>query len=430
MRAKENPPLVESDHALPLVQLSIAAMPGAVLDPPGKEGLTRLTARLMRRTAHGLDANRVDEQLDSLGSSLGAEVGYSSVGFSGSVLRRSLGDYIEILRGVLNHPGFAASEFERLKRQTLAEIVEHRDDDRTLARMWFRRTLFENHPYGRGVVGTSQSVASLTLDDVRGAYDQISTHGAFTIALAGDVTEAEAKQITATLLGDRQRNEEPPTPSPEEVVPQGLRLLLVDKPERTQTQILIGGLGTHAHDPDHIALCVANTVFGGTFTARLTQAVRAERGWSYGAYSYLPIDRFRQAFSMWTFPAAADAAPCIELELKMLEEWVERGVSAEELLWAKRYLVRSHVFSSDTAAKRMSLTQEEVVLKLPPAYYAKFPEWVEAVTLEEVNAAIKRRISLKDLLIVVLGSEPDVGASVRGVVPRHAKVQVVSYDAE
>src|SRR5690606_32750779 len=96
------------------------------------------------------------------------------------------------------------------------------------------------------------------------------------------------------------------------------RVVIVDKPERTQTQILIGCLGTRPSDEDHTALVVANTVFGGAFSARLMQSIRAERGWSYGAYSSLPIDRTRQAFSMWAFPKTGDCAPCVELELAML----------------------------------------------------------------------------------------------------------------
>ena len=72
-------------------------------------------------------------------------------------------------------------------------------------------------------------------------------------------------------------------PSPSRRRGPGRHLVFVDKPDRTQTQILIGGLGTSAHDADHVPLIVANAVFGGTFTSRLMQEVRSKRGWSYGA---------------------------------------------------------------------------------------------------------------------------------------------------
>src|SRR4029079_17184333 len=106
----------------------------------------------------------------------------------------------------------------------------------------------------------------------------------------------------------------------------GKRLVFVDKPERTQTQILMGEIGSHPRDSDHIPLHVATTIFGGTFTSRMMRAIRSERGWSYGASPRLPYDAQRDAFSMWTSPAAKDAAACIELQLELLGTWREKGI--------------------------------------------------------------------------------------------------------
>ena len=150
-------------------------------------------------------------------------------------------------------------------------------------------------------------------------------------------------------------------------------------------------------------------MFGGTFTARLTHEVRAKRGWSYGANSSLSYDRQRQTFSMWTFPKAEDAAPCIALELEMLEDWWKDGVSADELEWAKQYLVRSHAFDRDTTSKRVGLRLDEQLCDLPEGYYANYTDSIEAVTLEQANAAIQKRISLEDLVMVVVGTHSHHG---------------------
>ena len=89
----------------------------------------------------------------------------------------------------------------------------------------------------------------------------------------------------------------------------GRRLLVVDKPERTQTQILVGTMGTSAHDDDHVPMVVGNAVFGGTFTSRLMKEIRSKRGWSYGASARTGIDRRRQSWVLWTFPAATTPGP-------------------------------------------------------------------------------------------------------------------------
>jgi zinc protease len=421
--------LLEEDRSLPLVQFSLVSEDGSVLDPEGKEGLMRLTTRLMRRSAGGLDANEVDERLDRMGGSLGVDVSTSAIGFSGAVLGRSLDTFVDLVGAALREPALPEAELERLKRETLAEIVEALDDDRRLARTWFRRTLFAGHAYGRGSTGTRDSILGLGPADVRWAYDRLYHESPLCLALSGDVGASEVERIALRVApadsGKLERTARPEAPKPLS----GPKLLIVDKPERTQTQILIGTLGTHASDADHTALIVANTVFGGAFSSRLMQQVRAERGWSYGAYSSLPIERARQAFSMWTFPKASEAAACLELELSMLSSWVDSGITKEELEWAKHYLVRSHVFSSDTAAKRLGLRQDELLLDLPEGYHAEFTERVASVTLAQANAAVRARISPENVLVVVLGTAPDIRQGLTLVMPKGTEVDIVAWDA-
>jgi zinc protease len=249
-------------------------------------------------------------------------------------------------------------------------------------------------------------------------------------AFSGDIEAKEARS-----LAERVASSVPPGTSSADtigdpVMKPGRRLVLVDKPERTQTQILIGGLGTHARDADHTALSVGNTIFGGTFTARMTQEVRSKRGWSYGAYSSLPIDRRRQAFSMWTFPKAEDAGPCIALELEMLHALRERGVTKKELSWAKRYLTRSHAFAVDTPAKRVGLALDSKLYDLPENYYQNYLERIAAVSLDEVNQALLTRLPEQDLLVVVVGTAGDIRAGIESAIPELAETEVVRFDLE
>jgi zinc protease len=421
--------LLETDRALPLIQLGISAYSGAAIDPVGKEGLTRLMIRLMRRTAGGLSAEQLDERFDALGSSFSSDVSITSSGFAGSVITSSLDEYMSLAGSVLARPGFNPEELERLKRETLDEVRELGDSDRALARIWFRTALFGGHHYGRSVLGTQSTLPGITVDDVRKQYERTMVKGNLLLAIAGDLDLAGAERLQEQLLGALPAGNPPADLVGPPSAVTGRRLLIVDKPERTQTQIVIGGLGSHPKDPDHTALIVANTIFGGTFTSRLTQEVRAKRGWSYGANSSVPFDRQRQAFSMWTFPAATDAAACVALQLQLLEQWVTHGVTAEELTWAKRYLVRSNVFNMDTAAKRMSLLVDEDIYGLPAGYYKAYPSRVEALTLDEVNASV-RRISLEDLLITVVGTEATIGAAVREAIPNLSHYAAVKFDAE
>ena len=430
MSASEPLLLLERDDSLPVIHGGICTRSGASEDPAELLGLTRLCGRLMRRTAGGMPADEVDARIDRMGASLGLDSGHGSMALSGSVLERSYEEFMRLFEQILVAPGLVEDELERLKRETLAELTEILDSDQQLAQRWFLRSLFAGHVYGRTVIGTEKTLQAISVADVRRCYARHFTRDNLVFSFAGAVERERVERASRAIWEALPAGGAAPPPPAEPSSPKGRRLVFVDKPERTQTQILIGGLGTHPSDADHFGLLVANTVFGGTFTARLTQEVRAKRGWSYGAYSSLGYDRRRQAFSMWTFPKAEDAAACMALELEMLTDWWQRGITAEELGWAKRYLAQSQAFSCDTAAKRLGLVLDELTSDLPKGHYDRFVASVGDVTLEQANRAIQSRISLDDLTIVVVGTHAAIGDEVRRVIPGLAGDRVVPFDTE
>lgn len=422
--------LVETSHALPLVSAVVAFRSGAAHDPAGREGLARITARMLRRGAEGYSANEIEETIDALGGELGVDVATSATSVHFEVIKRSLDRFVDLGATLLARPTFPVPELARLLREAEAELVDARDSDRSLCNRAFRRTLFAGHPYGRRVAGTIPTLRAITRDDVAAFYARHYTRRNAIVAISGDVEPDEAHAIAERLLAGLPEGEAIPDPVPDPEPRPGRRLVFVDKPERTQTQMVIGGLGTDAHDPDHIALLVANTAFGGTFSSRLMQEVRAKRGWSYGASSRAGFDRHRDAFTMWTAPAAQDAAACLALELEMLAALRRDGITEDELTFVKRYLVRSHAFEIDTARKRVHQKLDEVLYDLPEGYHETYVQRVEAVTLEEANEAVRRRIPEDDLVIGVVGTHAEIGAAIAAAIPRLADVQVEPYDLE
>lgn len=420
--------LFEVDSSVPVLHVSIAFATGSISDPDGKEGTTRLLLRLLCRTAGGRSANECFELLDRMGATLGPEVSRSVAGLHGSVIARSRDEFLDFLRSALGEPQFTEEEVARLKREAIAELVEATDDDSSLARRFFARRFFQGHAYGRPGSGTQKSLERITLADLEAHYQTLRAQGPVIVSFAGDANPARLMPWAEELKSGLERPGAPPLPEPADPLGPGERVLLfVDKPQRTQTQILIGCLGTHPADPDHAALQLAHVIFGGTFTARLSQEIRAKRGWSYGAYSSLPIDRRRQVFSLWTFPKASDAAPCIRLELELTEQLIARGVRASELVAAKRYLRNSDVFHRDTANKRAGLVLDELTYGLPKDYHEELRQRLQKVTREEVAAAASERLSTKRSLITVVGTHAEVGSEVAQAAQADV-VEVVPFD--
>jgi zinc protease len=354
----------------------------------------------------------------------------STVAIHAQVIARNLDAFVDLLARMLRAPTFPEHEIERLKRESIAEIVEARDNDRVVAQKALQRTLFEGHPYGRSSGGTTQSIAAIDRADVTGFYSRYVVPGNIVIGLSGDVTPEQAPDVAKRLVAGLAAGGPTSDDVPEPAIAPGRRLVVVDKPERTQTQILVSTLGTSAHDDDHVALIVANAVFGGSFTSRLMREIRSKRGWSYGASARASIDRRRQAWVLWTFPAAQDAGPCLALAIQLLETWVAKGVTPAEVNFIKRFLVRSYAFEVDTSAKRLHQALDVELLGLPPSYYSGWTERVREVTPQTASDAIKRRIRPADLLSVVVGTAEQVLNPLQSSVPGLTETSVVPFDAE
>ena len=428
-RLQEDQLLVEESHDLPLVHFQVVIPSGSIEDPEGREGLTRLTARLLRRGTTSRTTREIEETIDALGAELSIETTPGFVRLSGSTIERSLEPILALVGEILSSPSLPEDELGQLKRETEAALLELTDSDQALAGMHFRRALFRGHPYGRPSLGTRATLGRIDIDQVVARYRTGLQPRPRLVGFAGAISHARAEVLSRKYLLARREPPQPILLPPEPSMPKGRHLRIVDKPERTQTQIQIGRLASHPHDPDHVALLIGNAVFGGAFTARLMRAVRSERGWSYGASSRVGLDRIREAWNMWTFPAATDAVACIALQLQLMEDWVANGIDAQELAFAKGYMVKSHAFSVDTADKRLEQQVETILYDLPADYYSGFTKRVEAVTLEDVNESLATRLAPRDLVMSVVATESEIGPALRETLELNT-TEVVAYDAD
>jgi zinc protease len=422
--------LLDPVHSVPLVSFVIALRSGSDSDPVDKAGLARIAMRMLRRGCEGMTAEQIDFRIDALGAEVAVDAGTSSVAIHAQVIARNLDGLVDLLAKMLGTPTFVDSELERLKRETVAEIEDARDSDRVVAQKALHRTLFAGHAYGRNPGGTTESVRAIGIDDVLAFYHSFVVTSNIVIGVAGDVVAERIPELASRLVAGLASGRAAVDPVAEPSMRPGRRLLVVDKPERTQTQILVATLGTSPHDDDHVPLYVANGVFGGTFTSRLMREVRSKRGWSYGASARASIDRHRQAWVLWTFPAASDAAPCLKLVIELMEAWVAHGVTAREVAFIKRYLIRSHAFEIDTAQKRLQQSLDVELLGLPPDYYTGWLGRVGAVDAEAASLAVSRRIRPENLLCVAVATASNMVEPLRSAISGLEDTQIVAFDAE
>jgi zinc protease len=422
--------LVEPSRALPLVSFSLTVQAGRLFEPEGLEGLARVTARMLRRGCGSSSAEAIEQRADLLGAEVSTGVGLGWASVSCEVLRRNLDEAVSLVAELVSDPTFDGDELALLLRQSEAELVRSRDNDALLCSRALRRHLMSGHPHAARVQGDLAGLQAIDVDATKRFHAERYGRAGALVAFVGDVDEAAVPGLAERLVAGLPEGRICDYPAPEPSAPKGRRLVVVDKPGRTQAQMAIGTLGTSPADDDHVALWVANCAFGGTFTSRLVQEIRGKRGWSYGVSSHLTTSRVREVFSIWAAPAAEDAGACIALELEMLERWCDAGIDAEELAFCKDYLRRSWAFEIDTAKKRLSQRIERVLLDLDDDYHRLFVERVDAVTLEEANAAIRRRISPRDLWVAAVATDAETGEALRAGIEGLDAHLVDRYDVE
>jgi zinc protease len=398
--------IVEASPDTPLVWFDIAIRGGASADPVGIEGLHRHAALLARRGAGTRDRAALDETLDSLGAAIDIAVSRDAVTLSGLSLSRHLDAVIDLCADILADPRLSDEEHQRLLRETPQVLDEIRDDDSALATRWFDWVCSPGHPYGRTSLGTEQSLERIDRTAATELWKREVVANNLVIGVAGDIDDSAANRLAQRLVerippGRRATTLVEET-GDESLVKRGRRLILVDKPDRTQAQIRIGHLALRYGHPDTAALAVAEAVFGGMFSSRLMQEIRVKRGWSYGAGCALRRSRLPHWFEIWTAAAIDVAGSAVGLTLDLLADYAAQGPTDDEVDFARSYLVGAMPFHVATARQRMQLAVRDAVFELPAGYTAHLPEALAQLTAADVRAACQRHLRPGDAVTVAV----------------------------
>ncbi len=399
--------IVEPSPDTPLVWFEVAIRGGASADPIGTEGLHRHAALLARRGAGSRKRAELDETLDSLGAAIEVGVSRDAVSLSGLALSRHLDAVIDLAAEILAAPRFDEDEHARLLRETPQVLDEIRDDDSALATRWFDWLCCPSHPYGRTSLGTNASLARIAELQRAAALDlwkrEVTTDN-LVIGLAGDIDEPAAARAVDRLVGRLPAGARlgPSTHDEGFTGTRGRRVILVDKPERTQAQLRVGHVAMRYGHADTAALAVAEAIFGGMFSSRLMQEIRVKRGWSYGAGCALRRSRLPHWFEIWTAAAIEVAGSAVGLTLDLYADYAARGPTDDEVDFARSYLVGAMPFHVATARQRMQLAVRDELFDLPAGYTARLPEALGQLAADDVRAACARHLRPEDTVTVAV----------------------------
>jgi zinc protease len=425
--------IVESNRTVPLVHLVVASRSGSAEDPRHREGLTNLAAEMALRGAGGKTREELDAALDALGATLEVETQPDETRFEGDVLARNLDAYLALVADVLLRPTFAPAELARTKRELVAQIEEQRTDDRTLCGRFFARNVYGDHPYGHPPDGLPAALEAATATEVAAHFRRHFVGRNLVIAAAGDVDAADfGARLARAFKGMRDVAAPPPDALElrEPVPPKGWRIQLVDKPDRQQTQLMFGHPALRASDPDYLPLVIGLAAFGGHgMNATLMNEVRTKRGLAYGAYMTLGERRGVGAAAGWVFSGTDKTVATLRLVLKLYVALMDWGVTTDQVVFFRDFLIGSHASEMDAPAHRLDARVSAEIAGLPADWVDTLPARLAAVKPAAVNAALKRHVHARDLAITMVASAPVMKKLLVGSKIKESDVDLVPWDS-
>lgn len=393
----------------PLVHLELALVNGSLRDPDGKEGVASLALSMLLRGTQRSPAARFHERLDALGAEISLGKYKESMRIHGLVLAEKLPAFLDLLEEMLTEPSFHEDEFKKLREQLRSSFMDELGADDEIADRRFQEYMLWGNVYGKMTSGSLQTLDQIHVSDLRAFHGKYFRSGDFVVGASGGFDRKFLEKRLRDMLGKLPGGAEGRMEAEGPTLRRGRGLLLLDKPDRTQAQILVGAPGISFDDKDYFSMLVANHVFGGgSFSARLMKEVREKRGWSYGAYSWYRSGRRPLYFAMQSVPSNKDAVPALELMTKLFRAYGAKGVTKDEYNFAKSSLVNQSAFLQDTARKRLDNKVTEAVLGLPKGFYDGYQKKLMSLTHARVQAAIRRHVDPSRMFAVMLGSADEL----------------------
>ena len=393
-------------HDAPMVSCDITVPSGAASDPPGKGGVAYATAAMLDEGAGKRGAIDLARAIDGLGASLGSEANADASTVSLTVLTRHLREAFAIFGDVVARPRLEAVELKRVKELWASELLERSKDPDATARVVYRATLFgPEHPYGHPWDGTPKSERAIGLDDVRRFYHQAWRPDRATLVCAGDITRPTLGTMLDEVLGSWKA---PATPAPPPLAPPAPkgpwpRVVLVDRPDAPQSVIAVLRPGIAASSPELPALVRVNDAIGGSFTSRLNQDLREQRGYTYGASSRYSVSRGPGQVVAWASVVTDKTGEALAAMLGDLHQFASGGLTDDEIARTRSQSRASLVSTYESVEGIAGRLAGDASLGRGADYQARASQACDEAQRPQLDALAKQFYSPEDAIVVVVG---------------------------
>jgi zinc protease len=392
-------------NELPLVYFGIAIPAGAVGDTEGKSGLANLTAQLLREGTKNKTPEEFEDAVKNLGASLQISAGQTVTLINGNCLAKNVPALAALIKEMLTEPRWDEKEFERLKQQNLARLEENKAQPRVIAANVFYRLLLGDNAFATLVIGKTETVRNITLDDVKNFYAAYYGPKESRLLIAGDYSKQDTEKAFA-LLSDNWKdinNRPAALPALSEAAPGG-KLYFVNYPDAKQSVIILGKRSVNRLSPDYYPAVIANYKLGDGAGSDLFRVLRLERGYTYGAYSYFDSTKDYGLFIASSSVQTSVTKNAIDIFKDLISNYAG-NFTAENLETTRNALLRKQSGEYETIGSLLYILQNIVITGLPEDYMKREENTLKSITAEQIKDIITGEMNFDDMIVVVVGDE-------------------------
>ncbi len=384
--------------------LGFWVLAGSRDEPPRISGSSHFLEHLLFKGTKTRTARDIAEAFDAVGGDVNAFTAKEYTCFYSRVRDRDLPMAVDHLCDMLENSVIRTSDFEAERQVILEEIHMHEDAPDDLIHDLLNETLWPEHPLGRPILGTIQSITAATRDQVRRFYRRHYLPGSFVVVAAGNVQhDALIDQIRLHMDTGRVRSEGPSSWRRREAgsAPASSGLTLVKRRKTEQAHICIGTNGLSRSDPDRFAFGIVNNALGGGMSSRLFQEIREKRGLAYSVYSYHTMYVEAGLFAAYAGTTPNRARDVLAILREQLGDVAEGGLTEGEFERAKSHMKGSLVLSLEDPGGRMSRLGKSEISHGEILTVNQILQRIEAVTLDDARRVAKRVLSQPTALAVL-----------------------------
>jgi zinc protease len=394
--------VLASREGVPLVEVALLLPAGGELNPLARPGLSALTASLVDEGTRRRSGLELATRLEQLGAALGARSDWDAARVEASALADDLAELLAVVAEVAREPSFPEVEVERLRGQTLAEILRLPDHPGRLADRAIAAALYPESPFGELLQGTEPALRAVTRDEIVRFHAANYLPAGGHLVLCGAFDAAQAELLAREAFDDWRPGAARERPAPAATTA-AAGVTIVDLPRAPQTELRLAHVGVPRAHPDRTRLGVLNALLGGKFTSRLNLNLRERHGYTYGVSSRF-VDRrsagpFVVATSIAT-DAAGAAAGEVLAELRRLRD---EPVGEEELGETRSYLRGVFPYTFQTVSGYLARLTDLALFELPDDHFETALAAITTTRVDDVARLARTHLRPEEMHIAAAG---------------------------